>query len=315
MGENWRRWSQRLDVYLTASGSTEKSEATQVAILLHTIGEDGMEIYNNFVFANDADKLKWEPVLDKFQEYCNPRKNTVIERYMFWETKQKEGESIDHFVTELKTRAKNCEFGDQTNMMIRDRLIFGIDNTRLKERLLRDSADPTLDRVVEICRASEASARQIKEISEPGSSPGMAVHVVNKRAKHKPSKHHQKTSQQKSTHSMKCSRCGTSHKKRECPAYGKNCLKCGKQNHFRSECRSRPSERKNDVHDISVQECDGLSDLFIGELQIGQIGPDDAAIYNKGWFTNLKMNEQNIKFKLDTGAEANVCYHYHVLKS
>ena len=62
-----------------------------------------------------------------------------MERYTFWETKQKEGDPVDHFVNELKTKAKNCEFGDQTNLMICYRIIFRITDERLRERLLRET--------------------------------------------------------------------------------------------------------------------------------------------------------------------------------
>ena len=53
----------------------------------------------------------------------------MFERYKFWECKQQEGETIDQFITELKTRAKSCEFGEQTESMIRDRLVFGVSDT------------------------------------------------------------------------------------------------------------------------------------------------------------------------------------------
>ena len=39
-------------------------------------------------------------------------------------------------VPRVKTRAKLCEFGEQTESMIHDRLVFGASDTRIKERLL-----------------------------------------------------------------------------------------------------------------------------------------------------------------------------------
>ena len=60
LSENWRRWVQRFDLYLTASGKIEKDEKVQCAILLHgTIGEEALEIYNTFRFATgeDPDKI------------------------------------------------------------------------------------------------------------------------------------------------------------------------------------------------------------------------------------------------------------------
>ena len=113
LSENWRRWVQRFDLYLTASGKIEQDEKVQCAILLHTIGEEALEIYNTFRFATGEDPNKIDHLKKKFEDYFNPRKNTVFERYKFWECKQQEGESIDQFITELKTRAKSCEFGAQ----------------------------------------------------------------------------------------------------------------------------------------------------------------------------------------------------------
>ncbi|XP_068690629.1 uncharacterized protein [Montipora capricornis] len=137
LSENWRRWVQRFDLYLTASGKIEENEKVQCAILLRTIGEDGLEIYNTFRFATGEDPNKIAHLKKKFEDYFNPRKNTVFERYKFWECKQQDGESIDQFITELKTRAKSCEFSDQQDSLIRDRIVFGVSDTRLKERLLR----------------------------------------------------------------------------------------------------------------------------------------------------------------------------------
>ena len=99
---------------MTASGKVKEKEDVQCAILLHLIGEDALEIYNTFTFTEGESRDKIEILKKKFEDYANPRKNTVFERYKFWECKQQEGETIDQFITELKTRAKLCEFGEQT---------------------------------------------------------------------------------------------------------------------------------------------------------------------------------------------------------
>ena len=164
--ENWRRWVQRFDLYLTVSGKVKEKEDLQCAILLHLIGEDALEIYNTFTFAEGESRDKIEILKKKFEDYANPRKNTVFERYKFWECKQKEGETINQFITELKTRAKSCEFGEQTESMIRDRLVFGVSDTRIKERLLRESSELTLERAASVCRAAEESKRQLKHLGK-----------------------------------------------------------------------------------------------------------------------------------------------------
>ena len=164
--ENWRRWIQRFDLYLTASGKIKEDEKVQCAILLHVIGEEALEIYNTFKFATGEDPNKISVLKKKFEDYVNPRKNTVFERYRFWECKQQEGETIDQFITELKTRTRSCEFGDQHDSMIRDRIVFGVRDNRLKERLLRESSELTLEKAASICRAGEASSSQVKELED-----------------------------------------------------------------------------------------------------------------------------------------------------
>ena len=42
---------------------------------------------------------------------------------------------IDKWIKDLRTQAKFCEFGDQKDLMIRDKIVFSINNERVKERL------------------------------------------------------------------------------------------------------------------------------------------------------------------------------------
>ena len=121
LAEEFKRWEQKFNYFLMASGKHEKDKKIQVAVLLTCIGDDGLDVFNNFVWANAEDKDDLKKVLQKFHDYCEPRKNSLIERYKFWQISQGDG-TIDEFVTELRTKSKNCDFGDQKESMIRDRI-------------------------------------------------------------------------------------------------------------------------------------------------------------------------------------------------
>ena len=86
----------------------------------------GLLIYNTFKFPTGEDPNKISVLKKKFEDYVNLRTSTVFERYQFWEGKQQEGEAIDQFIAELKTRARSCKFGDHHNSMIWDRIVFGV---------------------------------------------------------------------------------------------------------------------------------------------------------------------------------------------
>ena len=296
--ENWRRWVQQFDLYLTASGKVKERENVQCAILLHLIGEDALEIYNTFTFAEGESRDEIEILKKKFEDYANPRKNTVFERYKFWECKQQEGETIDQFITELKTRAKSCEFGEQRESMIRDRLVFGVSDTRLKERLLRESSELTLERAASLCRAAEESKRQLKHLGKDPEK--KEVHPVRKGGKPPTAK-----AKAGDESPFNCSKCGTRHLPKHCPAFQKMCHLCKRKGHFFKCCPQRRINSRG-VHEVTEcaasssesEDSPGPIDFFIGTITGGEI--------NSAWFSSLDVEGTLVKFKLDTGAEVNV---------
>ena len=113
------------------------------------IGEDGREVYSTLRdWAHDGDDRRILPVLRKFAEYCQPRKNGPFEIYKFNKRTQESGET---YKTTLRKLSEACEFDTITpNEILRDRLIFGIHDTKVRERLLREN-NLTLIKTDEIC--------------------------------------------------------------------------------------------------------------------------------------------------------------------
>ena len=100
-------------------------------------------------------------LFDKFEAHCKPKKNLVVERHRFLTREQLPGESVDQYVTELRTLAASCEWGDLKDDLICSRIVSGISSRVVRERLLRES-DLKLNKAVEICRADELSRQQMK---------------------------------------------------------------------------------------------------------------------------------------------------------
>lgn len=97
---------------MTASGASEKEEKVKMAILLHTIGEEALEVYNTLnVVPSEDDDITMEDVITAFKEYCGPQKNVVFERHQFWSHAMSLGITVDRFITELCQKSKDCELG------------------------------------------------------------------------------------------------------------------------------------------------------------------------------------------------------------
>ncbi|UYV81900.1 hypothetical protein LAZ67_21000072, partial [Cordylochernes scorpioides] len=78
---------------------------------------------------------------------------------------QEKNQSFDDFVTKVKNKAVDCDFGDLTESLIRDRIVLGVLDKNLTERYLQDP-DLTLSKAIALGRAEESSRTQLKEIKE-----------------------------------------------------------------------------------------------------------------------------------------------------
>ena len=164
-------------------------------------------------------------------------------------------ENIDQFVTLLKQKIKSCEYAAAiVDDMVRDKLVFGIKDVTVKERLLREDS-LTLQKALDVARASEASKLQIKEMNQIPAGTENIHMVKSKKNHHKPQ--YQKNaqsaqSQQKTeTSNKKCGFCGKSHPPKQCPAYGKQCSYCHKFGHFVTVCRKKNG--KKNVHAMAEE--------------------------------------------------------------
>ena len=98
-----------------------------------------------------------------FDGHCKPRKNETVVGFKFFSRTQDPGESQEKFVTDLKLLATTCNFGDLKDSLVRDRIIFGIQDRQLREELLK-IPDLDLQRCLSICRAAELSKTRTKTL-------------------------------------------------------------------------------------------------------------------------------------------------------
>ena len=176
LSECWTTWRREFQFYLTASEFKNRPDEVKTSRLLSAIGPKSREIYYTFNFANDEESMTFDVVIQKFEDYFTPKKNITYQRYRFFSYNQNDGQSIDSYATELRTRADHCHFGDLKDSLIRDKIVIGIRDSKTQERLLRES-DLSLDKALQICRASEEVKLQTQEIQ--GASGGMINTKVN----------------------------------------------------------------------------------------------------------------------------------------
>ena len=94
-----------------------------------------------------------------------PKKNVVLERFHFNNLSQGDQEDFDRFVTRIKNQAASCEFGDLKDQLIRDRVVVGIKNKSVQERMLREK-DLDLNKAITIAKTAEVTKHHLQQLHE-----------------------------------------------------------------------------------------------------------------------------------------------------
>jgi transposase InsO family protein len=305
VSEAFKTWKRLFEIYLkaTKNDTADTPDETQVAILLQCAGSDVVKVYDNLKFDPAEDKKKLDKVLKALEAYCSPLKNEVIASHKFW-TLEYYG-PFDTYLTDLKELAKECNFAEQSDRLMRDKLVF-VARGNLQARLLRES-DLTLEKAIQICRVEEMTTVHGKALEKPKS----IDRVKHKSFRDKPNDKSENKFNRKAEKFPKkfeseqmlkfsCKFCGYKHlaSKQSCPAFGKECRKCGEMNHFSKCC-----------HNINRKKLHGVNEE--GESEKNWIG----AVHDRGKKTisaKMVVNNHNLIFEIDSGAEVNTIQQKYV---
>ena len=183
-----------------------------------------------------------------------------------------------------------------------------------RKRLLQERK-LTLKDCIDICKSNESTAIRLQAMNQEDvaylkvktyqksklGTRDRAVASPNKKSVTFKQKHHLKKPYQL------CKFCGNSHvrSKSLCPAWGRTCTKCKKQNHFAKMCKTpmqgSSKQDLNTVEEYDSDSCDSLLTVDTEEMNVV-----DKDQYPNKIFAKMLLNGVEEKFQLDCGATVNV---------
>ena len=150
--DKWPRWIKRFEQFRLASALSTANPARQVSTFLYCLGPDAEDTLQS-MSPSEEDRATFAAVKAKFEGFFRVRRNTIIERVRFNRRVQQEGEPVEQFIVSLYSLAENCAYGDLKEEMVRDRLVVGIRDAALSERLQMD-AELTLAKAMKLVKGS-----------------------------------------------------------------------------------------------------------------------------------------------------------------
>ncbi len=170
-------------------------------------------------------------MLREFDGHFCPQKSETFEQFKFVSGRQAVDEPFDKFLLALKGLISSCNYDNQRDSLLRDRIVVGIIDSDTREQLLSQS---TLDlkKAVEICRARESARRHAVQMQSgvEASQTQMQVNLLN--ANRGASGSQKMKNPRDIGYIGSCCFCGGQHFRGKYPAYGKSCIKCVFLNHF-----------------------------------------------------------------------------------
>ena len=135
----------------------------------------------------------------------------------------------------LRLALLECKYRNNSDELLKDQFIFGIHKKEIQDHLLGEikETDNSVRALYEARKIeSKLAQRKMLGIANPNNL--VSVEKLRKKSTN---------FRGKDTHYNNCKFCGCDHKKGNCPAYGKICHRCGRENHFESKCNA---ESKHD---------------------------------------------------------------------
>ena len=298
---NWKKFRRAWDNYAVVVRLQRFDEEYKTATFLSAIGEEALEIYEGMTFEPPESSKVLDSVVQKFEEFCIGQTNETFERYVFNSRPQKEDESIDHYVSTLRTLAKTCNFCQCLHdSLLRDRIVLGVKEPALRKKLLQEGK-LTLEKAIDICKSGETTAQHLKDLAAAKDPNADEVHTLKHRS--------EKKLRRDPKGVKKCKYCGGTHElKREiCPAYGKTCGKCGRSNHFAKICMQRGRRKKPAINKVEYSSDSGES-LFTVQLtpEVDSVHTIQSNVPSKISAAMIIKEGAEVNFQVDTGATCDV---------
>ena len=219
------------------------------------MGDKADDILASFGLS-DEDQKKYSIVREKFNRYFMKKRNVIFERAKFNSQCQQKGETVDDFITNLHCLAESCAYKNLHTEMIRDRIVVGLLDDGLSEKMQLDP-NLTLEKAVSMARQSEAVHKQqgvvrgtshesdeleFENLEAVNSRRGDKTKLATQKYKSpgKTTVNKQSTNNQR-MQSNKCSRCGKTpwHNRQQCPAKDVQCHKCQRTGHYSAYCYAK----------------------------------------------------------------------------
>lgn len=248
--------------------------------LAYFLGLCGRETYSELKLLHpgvDLATKTYESIIDSLKRRFDKVDTDMFQRYKFYNMVQGESEAAEDFILKVKLQAESCEFGAFKETAIRDRLVMGVLDKQVQQRLLEEE-DLTLAKVEKIIvnrecagvRTRMMNSNNFTVVAKVGDSRREVYRSRRSRSKERWNKPYKSRSRSRS-HSRSSSRSSPT------PRKSYFCSFCSKKGHTKKYCFELKKKKK----------------LRVKFVDTPQTTPGSSSDYFKRFKRELKDNESD----------------------
>jgi len=240
--KSMENYLERFELYcMTHKTVTEKNKT---AFFLTFIGDKAYGLLKDLFFPKDIREQNPKVLHEALLSHLRPANFALVERSKFHKLKRDSNESIKDFSLRVHQASAKCDFKDQLEEQIRDRLVAGINNEELERKLLEDG-NLTYQRAKDIIfnfdkvTNAVSSSFQVMKIQEPQRYRKSQYTP----RQYKPERPHHERRQQ-GIPGGQCFSCGGMHYRKQCQYRNAKCYNCNMDGHLAKVCK-KPNSRQH----------------------------------------------------------------------
>ena len=298
--DDWPQYIERMEYFFEAN-SIDAAEKKR-AVLLSVIGSATYKTLRNLLSPVKPGDKSFDQLVDTLKKHFKPAPSEIVERFRFHSRSRRQGESVATFVAELRSLAEFCNFKDTLEVMLRDRIVCGINDDAMQKRLLSERG---LDyaKAVETAMNMETAARSVKELK---GKPEMYTNTTS--TVHKMSPNPSQGEGVASKAVPICFRCGIrGHTVFKCRIEKSVvCHHCGKRGHMQRVCKGKnragqPSNNPRKSRAVRrVEEPEG-QELSTLDSPLYHVKSAESS-HSPPIQVKVRVDECIVRMEVDTGA-------------
>lgn len=318
IGENFEQYLKHVKIYFDMNKVEEPKFKLQ--LFMNLIGPAASGKIMQACQPKEFDEFTFDQIVEKGKRLFVGERTKMMEQYTFGLRSQHEGESISDFAVELQALAEHCKFGEFLDQALVQRLVCGLRNQQIIQKLLNvEDEKLTFEKVIAKAQKEEMAEKSayvlVKQESSGAVNATRYNHINNDFAN---------SSSRKQNHPR--SRLGPAvsnnkhgHKKFLPKRKIENvkCFNCNKKGHYANDCNYKKSPaQKKKTNNHSVREkfgsyegntdsddyTDNDEEFKVNHANLGE------SLSNAGMMLEqMNIDSKILKMEVDTGSCVSVC--------